>query len=263
MILNLNKKYSIPILMYHQFVNKKNEGGKIKLFVTKKTLELHLIILKFLGYITITFDDLEKLNLKGKSNKKYIILTVDDGYVDNYEILFPLLKKYNMKAVIYMITGVTYNKWTHENMGENKFYLLNRTQIKEMSESGLVEFGGHTLTHPSMLEISSEEIKHEVATNKNNLEEITGKRIISFAYPYGHLSERIKNIIVECGYKFAVSTDTGTGIIEDDFYDIRRTAIDKTSLVDFFRKISSGYLQYKYKKYGNKKFEDKFDKNKI
>lgn len=260
MIINFNKKYDIPILMYHQFVNKKNEGGKIKLFVTKQALEIQFIILKLLRYKTITFYDLEKITLEDKKNNKYIVLTVDDGYVDNYEILFPLLKKYNMKAIIYMVTRLKYNKWTHDNMGEKKFYLMNSSQIEEMSKSGLVEFGGHTLTHPSLLEISNEEIRKEVISNKNDLEKIIGKKLMSFAYPYGHLSERIKNIIIECGYKFAVSTDTGTGKIDDDYHNIRRTAIDKTSFIDFLRKISGKYLQYKYKKYGNKKFEDKYAK---
>ena len=58
------------------------------------------------------------------------------------------------------------------------------------------------------------------------------------------------------GYKYAVSTDSGTGFIDENLYDIRRTAIDKTSLVDFLRKISPKYLPYKYKKRGNKEFVD-------
>ena len=60
-------------------------------------------------------------------------------------------------------------------------------------------------------------------------------------------------MVKKAGYKFAVSTDTGSGIFTEDLYDIRRTAIDKTSVFDFLRKISPGYTQYKAKKYKNKR----------
>ena len=106
------KRYEIPVLMYHQFVKDKKDGGKIKLFVTEKTFELQLKILRFLNYETITFEELKNLGLQNRFFKKYIILTVDDGYKDNYEILFPLLKKYSMKVVIFLVSGLNFNKWT-------------------------------------------------------------------------------------------------------------------------------------------------------
>ena len=114
------KRYEIPVLMYHQFVKNKRAGGKIKLFVTEKTFELQLKILKFLNYETITFEELKSIGLQNRFFKKYIILTVDDGYKDNYEILFPLLKKYSMKAVIFLVSGLNYNKWTIERKSKTK-----------------------------------------------------------------------------------------------------------------------------------------------
>lgn len=257
--MRIGKKGDIPVLMYHQFVENKESGGKIKLFVTRKRFELHLRILKLLGYTTITFKDLEKIGLENRREKKYIILTVDDGYLDNYEILYPTLKKFNMKAVIFYITGVNYNSWTADTMGEKKFDLMNREQVKELHDSGLIEFGGHTLTHPSMIELSDEELKKEILENKKDIESIIGEEIITFAYPYGHRSKRVEKLVEDMGYKYAVSTDTGTGIIDNNRLDIRRTAIDKTSIFDFLRKISPNYLVYKYKKRGDKKFIDKYE----
>lgn len=122
------KKYEIPVLMYHQFVKKAEDGGKIKLFVTEKQFEIQLKILKFLGYKTITFNDLIKIGLENRFDKKYIILTVDDGYKDNYEILFPMLKKYNMKAVIFLVSDLKYNKWTMESDNEKNLCLCLMTK---------------------------------------------------------------------------------------------------------------------------------------
>lgn len=255
-MIKIGKHGDIPILMYHQFVEKAEDGGKIKLFVTKKVFQLHLLILKLLGYKTITFKDLEKIGLEKRREKKYIIITIDDGYRDNYRILYPVLKKFNMKAVIYYITGVKYNSWTADSMGEKKFDLMSENEVKELHKSGLIEFGGHTLTHPSMLNLSDEELKKEIEENKKDIERIIGEELVSFAYPYGHNSKRIQKAVELAGYKYAVSTDSGTGFIDENLYDIRRTAIDKTSLIDFLRKISPRYLPYKYKKRGNKEFKD-------
>lgn len=243
------KKYEIPILMYHQFVKNKSDGGKIRIFVTEKQFELHLKILKFLGYKTITFKELNKIGLQNRFEKKYIILTVDDGYEDNYKILFPLLKKYNMKAVIFLVSGLKNNRWTIESCGEKEFRLLNDTEVKEMLESGLIEFGGHTLTHLSFNKASDDEARYEIKEDKKITEERLKEKSITFAYPFGHRKESTKQIVKDNGYLFAVSTDTGSGIFTEDLYDIRRVAIDKTSLFDFFRKISPRYAQYKAKKY--------------
>ena len=247
------KKYEIPVLMYHQFVKNKEDGGKIKLFVTEKQFETHLKILKFLGYQTITFEELEKIGLQNRFYKKYIILTVDDGYKDNYEILYPLLKKYNMKAVIFLVSGLKYNKWTIESSDEKYFELMDDEEVLELQNSGLVEFGGHTLTHLSFLNADKNMAEYEVVEDKKITEKRLEKSLKVFAYPYGHRKEETKEIVKRSGYSFAVSTDTGSGIITEDLYDIRRTAIDKTSLFDFLRKISPGYLQYKAKKYKNKR----------
>lgn len=256
--MKIGKKGDIPVLMYHQFVESEKEGGKIKLFVTRKTFELHLRILKLLGYETITFKDLQKIGLENRREKKYIIITVDDGYKDNYTILYPTLKKFNMKAVIFYTTGVTYNEWTVK-MGEKRFDLMNEKEVKELHQSGLIEFGGHTLTHPSMVELSPKELEKEIVENKRDIESILGEEIVSFAYPYGHRSKRVEEAVKRAGYSFAVSTDTGTGYLDENLFDIRRTAIDKTSIFDFLRKISTKYLVYKYRKRGNKVFKDEYE----
>lgn len=247
------KKYEIPVLMYHQFVENSNDGGKIKLFVTKKQFEFQLKILRFFNYETITFNDLLKIGLENRFNKKYIILTVDDGYRDNYKILFPLLKKYKMKAVIFLVSGLKYNKWTIDSDNEKKFELLLDEEVQEMKESGYIEFGGHTLSHPNLFETSIEKSKEEIFEDIKITEKRINRKLNVFAYPYGRRKEITKEIVKEAGYNFAVSTDTGSGVFTEDLFDIRRTAIDKTSIFDFLRKISPSYAQYKAKKYKDRR----------
>ncbi|MBR8749296.1 hypothetical protein IX317_000961 [Fusobacterium sp. DD29] len=243
------RKKEIPVLMYHQFKDKKDDTVKIKSFVTAKEFERQLKILKFLGYETITFRDLEKIGLENRDRRKYIILTVDDGYKDNYEIMFPLLKKYNMKAVIFLVSDLKYNKWDVEKYGEEKLHLMDENEVREMISSGLIEFGGHTCNHCDFFDVGIEEAKKEIFDNKTALENKYNIKLTTFAYPYGHLNEDVKSLVKEAGYKFAVSTNTGSGNIDDDRYEIRRSGIDRTSLFDFLRKISYRYSIYKGQKW--------------
>lgn len=244
-------KREIPVLMYHQFLDEKKENTKIETFVTAKQFEKQLQVLKFLGYETITFKDLEKIGLENRFKKKYIIITVDDGYKNNYDIMFPILKKYNMKAVIFLVSDLDYNKWDVEKYGEDKLLLMSENEIKEMIKSELIEFGGHTSTHCDFHKVDRKIAEEEIYKNKKKLEEKYNITLTTFAYPYGHLNEQVKNIVKKAGYNFAVSTDTGTGFIPDDLFEIRRTGIDKTSWFDFIRKVSFKYSIYKGNKWKN------------
>ncbi|MGL6167927.1 MAG: polysaccharide deacetylase family protein, partial [Fusobacteriaceae bacterium] len=223
-------KKEIPILMYHQFIDKKLEKGKIHTYVTQKQFDFQIRILKFLKYETITFKDLKKIELENRFKKKYIILTVDDGYLNNYEFMLPILKKYKMKAVVYLVEGIKYNKWDVEKFGENeKLPIMETEMVKELIKSGLIEIGGHTYTHPSLPKLSLQDKKIEIIKSKAATEKKYGIKLISFAYPYGHLDKESIEVVKEAGYEFAVSTDTGTGIITDDLFNIRRSGIDKTN----------------------------------
>ena len=159
-------KKEIPVLMYHRLINNKGEIGKNTIYLNVDEFEKQLKYLKDNNYITITFKDLYKIPKEERKNKKYIILTFDDGYKDNYNLLFPLLKKYNMKAVIYMVSDEKYNIWDVEASGEKRFDLMSKNEMLEMYKSGLVEFGGHTLHHPKLDTLTEEEQKYEIEENK-------------------------------------------------------------------------------------------------
>lgn len=235
----------IPVLMYHKFGDKREDKSN----TSAEEFRRHLKILKFLGYETITFRDLEKIGLNHRFDKKYIILTSDDGYKNNYDIMFKVLKEFNAKITIFLVSNINYNKWDVDLYGAPKLELMDEHEIKEMIETKLVEFGGHTLNHADFYKISDDEARYQIFENKKILEEKYNIKLITFAYPWGHLKEETKEILKEAGYKFAVSTDTGTGIFTDDLFEIRRSGIDKTSIFDFLRKISFKYSIYKGKKW--------------
>lgn len=246
------QRREMPIIMYHRFIKDDSEKGVHGTYMHVDMLEKHFKLLKRLGYQTLTFADLAKQGFAERlnPNKKYIMLTVDDGYKDNYELLFPLLKKYNFKAVIYAVTGEEFNRWDVEQADnpEKRVPLMSPAQIKEMADSGLVEFGGHTLTHPHLDTLDKDSQRFEIAENKTQLEQLIGKSLYSFAYPFGSHNQDSKDLAQELGYPFAVATNSGPLAMHEDKYQIRRIAIfPRTDVFGLWRKIRGNYTFRKNK----------------
>lgn len=254
------KKYEMPVIMYHRVIKDESEKGVHGTYVTVKQFDEQMKYLKNKGYETVTFEDLlnNKYKQRFDKDKKWIMLTFDDGYKDNYENAFPILKKYQFKGIIYILDGVKYNKWDvdDKNNPEKEFPLMNVEELLEMQKYG-IEFGGHTSTHPKLAELSLENVKKEIILSKNNIENLVGKELLSFAYPYGSLNEDVKKIAQESGYQFAVATDSGSITFSDDLFEIRRVGIFPTNnLFNFKRKVSGRYNFIKVKReeksYGKK-----------
>ena len=244
------KKYDIPVIMYHRVINNPENEGVYGTYIYEDMFKKHLQYLKDKNYTVITFKDLDKIGWRNRFEKgrKYIILTFDDGYKDNYDLAFPILKEFNFKATIFLMGSSTYNEWDVKAGGERKFSLMSVEMIKEMQDYG-IEFGAHTFNHPKINTLSNEEIEHQIVDVKKPLEEKIGKEIITFAYPYGILNDYAKEMAKKAGYTFALATDSGSVCLSDDLYQIRRIAIfPNTNLFSFKRKVAGNYNFIKIKR---------------
>lgn len=241
----LKRKYDIPVIMYHRVVNDESEGGVHGTYITAKKFDEHMRYLTEHNYHPITFKELLKINYRNRFNngKKYVILTFDDGYEDNYKIAFPILKKYEFNCIIYLVSHLNYNKWDVEvpENPEKKFPLMTWDMIKEMQEYG-IEFGGHTMTHQKLAHIPFEQAKEEITKSTQYLEEKLGEKLVCFAYPYGDLNEQVKEFVRNSGYSFAVATDSGDLSFSEDLFQIRRIGIFPTNnMLSFKRKVHGNY----------------------
>ncbi|MGD0035692.1 MAG: polysaccharide deacetylase family protein [Bacteroidota bacterium] len=239
---NLSSIHELPVLMYHRVVERKLASAEYDIHITQQNMEKQLLFLKHRGFETIGFEDL----LHRQLPKKPIILTFDDGYEDNYYYLFPLLKKYQMKAVIYIIGDrqLRNNAWDiQEGLQEAK--LLTPNQIMEMLKSGLLEFGAHSMSHPDLTKLSPNEIHKEIGGSKNALETFLSKPVVSFAYPYGSVSEEIKSITAQEGFTFGIAVESGPIHFRNDLMEIHRIYIPSwTSIFNYRIKTCGFYLRY-------------------
>ncbi|PPA28875.1 polysaccharide deacetylase [Aeromonas jandaei] len=237
----------MPVIMYHRFIEHESEKGVHGTWMPITMFEKHLRLMKWLGYETLTFRDLEDKGFihRLQYGKKYLMITADDGYQDNLTRMLPLLEKYGYKAVVYVVTGEGYNRWDveHPTNPDTSVSLMNGEQVKALAASGHVEIGGHTLTHPRLSKLSPEQQAHEIQKNKRQLEALLGQPLLSFAYPYGDINDSAKEQAIAAGYRFAVATNSGPKAMHQDPYQIRRIAIfPRTDVFGLWRKIRGNYV---------------------
>lgn len=195
------KSFKVPILLYHYVEYVKDEKDTIRksLNIIPYIFDQELKTLKDAGFNFITTKDLaDALDDKATLSPKSVILTFDDGYRDFYTDVFPILKKYQVKAVVYVVPNFL-----------DKPNNLTNWQLKELAESGLVEIGAHTMNHSYLTKISLDQAKFEIEESKRLLEKKLGIPIVSFAYPYGAFNNETIDIVKAAGFRSAVTTISG------------------------------------------------------
>lgn len=241
----LGKRW-IPALMYHRVPTEPIQT-KNRTFITRDRLKKHFEYFKSHGLTPIHFADYDQWTKGlGSLPERPIFLTFDDAYADNYENLFPLLKEYGFKAVIYLLgdRGIKSNIWDLPS-GEPECRLMSGEQIQEMNRSPLIEWGSHSMTHQKLTESKPGERQYEIVASKKVLEDFLGKPVISFAYPYGSLSAQIKKEVESAGYAFGIATDTGGLTIEDDRMQVFRVNIfPEDGALQLMKKTSPRYRRY-------------------
>lgn len=206
--------YRVPILMYHyvEYVKDARDTIRKSLDIVPAIFEQQIVTFKDKGYMFITAGELgDYITGNGTIPEKPVLLTFDDGYRDLYTDVFPIIKKYQVRITVYMVSSFL-----------DKPNYLFKWQLQEMVNSGLVELGAHTVHHISLKEKSSKVDQDEITGSKKELEDIFHIPIVSFAYPYGAYDEQAIRSVKQSGYKTAVTTMLGDIIDSKNPYVIPR-----------------------------------------
>jgi peptidoglycan/xylan/chitin deacetylase (PgdA/CDA1 family) len=234
----LAPKYTVPILMYHSIGYE--EGS---FFVSPENFNRQMRYLKDKGYEVISLDELVKsIESKKRVRRNKVVITFDDGYKDNFTYAYPVLKRYNFPATIFLITDYI---GTKSNPGEKEFMLWEDVVV--MSNNG-ISFGGHTKSHITLgLMVDEKQAFEEIAGSKEALEKKIDGRVDYFCYPVGAFNERIKELVRKAGYKGACATNRGYVKYNRDVYELKRIKVtnsDTNKPFSFWAKLSGYYMLF-------------------
>lgn len=214
-ILNNN----VPIIMYHyiEYNRDSKDTIRISLTITPYWFEKQILWLKEEGYTIIPLEDLVMAkNGQKQIPAKSIVLTFDDGYEDFYTDAWPVLKKYQVPATIYVISKFL----------DRPNYLRTWQLVQMATDSGrLISVGAHTRHHINLKQSSSSAILSEIADSKRDLEEIINQPVIHFAYPYGAYDSQAEEMVISAGFLSAATTQFGQVGAKTDMFALPRIRV--------------------------------------
>jgi peptidoglycan/xylan/chitin deacetylase (PgdA/CDA1 family) len=192
----------------------------------------------------ISLSDFYRMRTAGRDLPAHIaMVTFDDGYRDNYDHAFPVLRRLDLPATIFLTTGFVNGEIdiTQECKSYGGLDHLKWTQIKEMSNHG-VYFGAHTHRHPILTKLPLDKADAEILRSKQVFEEKLGGPVRHFAYPLGQpgtFNTAIMNILKKHGFDLSCCTIWGTDNNNTDLFALQRIRIDSVDTMrDFIAKVN-------------------------
>lgn len=243
----------LPIVMYHSVLNDESRAGDY--IVPFRLFKEDTEYLLSEGYTPVTIKSLtDYVYNNSPLPEKPVIITLDDGFYNNYEYVFPYIKEKNIPVVISIVGKYTEN---YTNSGEkNPMYsYLRNCDISEMSKSGLVEFQNHSYNLHSLennasmkrYNESDYEYKIRLTDDLNKVQSLlfslTGNYPSAFTYPFGKISKQSTDIIKQMGFLSSLSCEEGINYINhspDCLYKLKRyNRFSKYSTESFMKKMLS------------------------
>lgn len=220
----------LPILMYHH-IGIPPAHVKIKgLYTTPRQMEWQIQWLLKLGFNFIDFRQLAEEHDSGvQKTSNPIVLTFDDGFLDNFEQALPILRKYEIPAVIFPVVGdlgkrgVVWSESAEQSPGD----LIDVDQLRAMNRAG-IEIGSHAMDHVHLDRQPPASSHKQLLQSKKTLEDILDTEVLSVAYPYGAYNEQVIEGARGAGYRFGVTTEKGTNENTTDELKLERIPVKGT-----------------------------------
>ena len=202
------------VLCYH-FVHPQRSGAPTTPALTPELFARHLSWLNEHCDI-IPFRHVLEATQK-KTNRPLVSITFDDGYADNYEYAFPLLRRYGVHGTFFLTAGflekdstvierlrTVWRPWQLPH----QIRPLEWSCVREMRHAGM-DFGAHTYSHFNLAELRADTAYADLRRARDVLEERLAERIILMAYPFGkprrHFTYQTVNLVAKVGYEYAAA----------------------------------------------------------
>lgn len=236
---------TVPVLMYHHVSPLKND----MVSVTPSVFEGQMRYIKDAGYQTLSLDELIGF-MEGsfKPDRKSVVITFDDGYLDNYIYAYPVLKACGLKAAVFLVSdwadmaSLVHDKeqviddykkrpLSHAetkalvDKGALGMVSVDWQMVREMMGSTLIEFHSHTKSHRSVDRLDRAELTLELSGSKRRIEEMLKMDCTYLCWPKGRFTAEAVDAAAGVGYKGIFTTMPGVTQKGGDPLHIKRIVV--------------------------------------
>jgi peptidoglycan/xylan/chitin deacetylase (PgdA/CDA1 family) len=212
----------LPLLTYHKLGPRPPRVRLKGLYVGEKLFARQLAELRRAGYRSCDFG---ALALDVAQPQGRIGISFDDGYVNALKYGLGPLAEHGFQALQYIVSDRIGggNEWDLP-AGEAYEPLMDQAQLRDWLAAGHL-IGSHTRSHARLPELSPAQAREEIAGSKKKLEDLFGVPVLHFCYPYGFWNERVRDLVIEAGYRTATTTDFGLNDGTTSPYELRRITV--------------------------------------
>jgi peptidoglycan/xylan/chitin deacetylase (PgdA/CDA1 family) len=137
------------------------------------------------------------------SRPKTVCLVFDDGYLDTFTQVWPILREHGFAATAFLISSLVGSDVQWESAWKAA-PLMTWEQIREMSQEG-IQFGSHSHTHPDLTAISGQQLDNELRLSRQIIEAKLDREITLFSFPFSRMNRVVAERVYAAGYRFAFS----------------------------------------------------------
>lgn len=217
------KDQNSRVLMYHAFEENAYQDYKNLYSLKKKIFENQV------NYLIKNNYKITKIN-EIKYQPKEIIFTFDDGYASLDSFIEPFFNKFNLPFTIFV---------TPKFIKLNDKRFIDKKKLYKMSLNKNIEIGAHGYNHVSLSNINLDETKSEILNSKKYIEDIIGRQVKYFSYPYGDFNDNCEKIMNELDFSCAFTSNIGSLNRYSKKFLLNRTDIlSYDDLTSFVQKIN-------------------------
>jgi peptidoglycan/xylan/chitin deacetylase (PgdA/CDA1 family) len=236
----------IAILSYHQTAAAPPRGTPVRSLVLPPwRFSLQLSMLRMLGWQGLSMRELEPY-LRGEKTGKVFGITLDDGYLNNFEHALPILRDLGFSATAFIVSGHIggSNAWDQAK-GAPSVRLMDLEHMRAWMAAGM-EIGAHTRHHVDLRDCPEAVAREEIAGCKRDLEQALGVEVRSFCYPYGEHRPEHAQMVRQAGYASATTIVSSRVRTDDDLMRLPRISVHlQDKLPTFIAQVTTDFEDWR------------------
>lgn len=227
---------SVPILMYHAVAAAPNDATRA-LSVAPEAFAEQMAVVAGLGLTPLTTAALAAHWRSGAPlPSRPVLITFDDGYEGVHRHALPVLAGHGFPATLFVSTG--WLRGEHDT-GGGPDTMLDWDQVRALAAAG-VEIGGHSHTHPQLDQLTDDDLERELTRCRDIVTGQLGAPPVSFAYPYGYSSRRVRQAVRRAGYAQALAVGNALARRRQGPYALHRVTVRRSTGTDEFERLLRG-----------------------